>query len=281
MNSIHIVTDSTCDIPPDLAERWNIQIVPCYVNFGTQSFLDGVNLSREEFYRRLATQAEQPTTAAPPPGIFADAYRLALPGASGVISLHPPDHLSALRQVAANGWELTGSTLPYRALDAGQISMGLGWITIELARAAAAGADMHSLENLLAQLRRRVHLEAALSTVEYLRRSGRVGWARGAIGRLLRVRPILHIYQGEIQNAGFTRTQSSANQRLRDDLNNLGQLEGLVLLHTDAAELVGQLQTMLEPLNLPEPTLHINATPILGSHVGPGALGFVAIQAAS
>jgi DegV family protein with EDD domain len=278
MSQIRVVTDSTSDIPPEMAEELGISVIPCYINFGAESFLDQVELSRSEFYRLLTTNPAHPTTAAPPPGMFAEVYRELLDRASGIVSIHPSDHLSALRQSALNGWDMVNGEIPFRALDAGQISMGLGWIAVRAAQAAAAGESMASIEALVTDLRKRVHLIAALDTIEYLQRSGRVGWARGAIGKLLRVRPVIKLYQGDVTSEGYVRTRKSAFKQLSQYLEALGELECLTILHSNAPQLADQFQGYLAQLPLPKPTLTINATPILGTHVGPDGVGFVAIK---
>jgi DegV family protein with EDD domain len=275
-----IVTDSTSDIPPELAEEWDIHVVPCYINFGTESYLDQEEMSRSEFYERLVSGGAHPTTAAPPAGMFAEAYQSLLSTRSGIISIHPPDQLSALRQSALNGWDLVkgAAERPFRALDAGQLSMGLGWIVVRAAQAARAGADMAAIEKLVASLRDRVHLLAALDTVKYLRLSGRVGWARGTVGKFLRLRPLLRIFQGRITSLGYTRTRGGAIERLIVHLRQLGELESMTTLYTHMPEIVDQFHQRLTELQLPEPVLTVNATPILGTHVGPGSVGFIAIQ---
>ena len=278
MSQVCIVTDSTSDILPEMAAEWGIRVVPCYINFGAESFLDQIELSRVEFYRRLVSDPAHPKTAAPPPGLFANTYRELLDGTSGIISIHTSDRLSALRQSALNGWNLVQAKLPFRALDAGQLSMGLGWIVVRAARAAAAGASMVEIEKLVTDLRRRVHLLAALDTVEFLRRSGRVGWARGAIGKLLRVRPLIKLYLGEVCSEGYVRTRKRGIEQLVIRLKELGEIECLTTLHTNAPQLADQFQQRLAQLSLPESILTVNATPILGTHVGPGGVGFVAIQ---
>jgi DegV family protein with EDD domain len=198
--------------------------------------------------------------------------------ASGIVSIHPPDHLSALRQSALNGWKMVQSSVPFRALDAGQISMGMGWMVIRAAQAAAAGASMDDIEALIVDLSKRVHLYAALDTVEYLQRSGRVGWARGAIGKLLRVRPLIKFHQGEVTSEGYNRTRKAGMDRLIALMKALGELECLTILHSNSPRLAEQFRQRLAQITLPEPDLIVNATPILGTHVGPDGVGFVAIQ---
>ncbi len=278
MERVGVVTDSTSDIPGDVAAELGIRVVPCFINFHNESFLDQTELSRDEFYRRLAAEPLTPTTAAPPPGLFAAAYEELLSTVSAVVSIHPSDHLSALRQSALNGWEMLKARVPFQALDAGQLSMGLGWIAIRAAQAAAAGASLSAVEELVADLRKRAQLFAALDTVEYLARSGRVSWARAAIGRLLRVRPVLKLYQGQVTSEGYVRTRSSALEGLVGRAKALGAVDCLSILHTNAPHLAEQFRQLLGEVVAAEPVLTINATPVLGTHVGPDAVGFVAIQ---
>jgi DegV family protein with EDD domain len=278
MKQVRIVTDSTSDIPPELADKWHVEVVPCYIHFGTESFLDRLELPRSEFYRRLETEPDLPTTSAPPSGLFAEAYEKLLDGASGIISLHPPDQLSALRQSALNGWDLLQSKLPFRAIDSGQITMGLGWLVIRAAQTAAKGCDLDEIISIIDRLRSRVQVYAALDTIGYLQRSGRVGWARGTIGRLLRIRPMLKVFEGQVVSLGYSRTHSKTMEALVDHLRELGRLENIAILHSNAPGLAEHFKELIAPLDLPEPLLSINITPVLGTHVGPNGLGFASVQ---
>jgi DegV family protein with EDD domain len=278
MKQVRVVTDSTSDVPPDLAEKWQVEVVPCYIHFGTESYLDRLELPRSEFYRRLETEPDLPTTSAPPSGLFAETYLKLLNGASGIISLHPPDQLSALRQSALNGWDLLQSKLPFRAVDSGQITMGLGWLVIRAAQAAAKGYDIDQIAQMIDRLRSRVQVYAALDTIKYLQRSGRVGWARGTIGRLLRIRPMLRVFEGQVLSLGYSRTHSKTMEALVNHLGSLGQLENLAILHSNAPALAERFRELIASFELPEPVLSINITPILGTHVGPNGLGFASVQ---
>jgi DegV family protein with EDD domain len=278
MRQVRIVTDSTSDVPPELAEKWQVEVVPCYIHFGTESYLDRLELPRSEFYRRLETEPNLPTTSAPPSGLFAETYQKLVDGASGIISLHPPDQLSALRQSALNGWDLLQSKLPFRAIDSGQISMGMGWLVIRAAQAAAKGCDIDEIITMIDRLRSCVQVYAALDTIKYLQRSGRVGWTRGTIGRLLRIRPMLKVFEGQVLSLGYSRTHSKTMEVLVDHVRSLGQLDNMAVLHSNAPALAERFKELIAPLDLPEPLLSINITPILGTHVGPNGLGFAAVQ---
>ncbi len=278
MCSVRVVTDSTSDLPARVAEEWGISVVPCYVNFGTESYLDQVELSRPEFYRRLASGPVHPTTAAPPAGVFAEVYQGLIQESSGIISIHPPDHFSALRQAAVNGWEMAGGEIPYLALDGGQVSMGLGWIALRLAQAAAGGADVTALEATAAELGARVFVFAALESVEFLRRSGRVGWARGTVGKLLRVRPLLRVHRGDISSLGYVRTRQAAIERLVAQVEGLGDVQSIAVLHSNAPERADEFRQRLAHLRPEEQVLTVNITPVVGTHVGPGAIGIAVVQ---
>ncbi len=166
-----------------MAAEWGIRVIPCYINFADESLLDQVQLSRDEFYQRLIAAPVPPTTAAPPPGLFAEAYRELLDRASAIVSIHPSDHLSGLRQSAINGWDWSRPRSPTgRGRRSAQHGVGMD--------RPSGGAGGRCWRLLVGPRRadrrspRRVHLYAALDTVEYLQRSGRVGWAQGTIGRL-------------------------------------------------------------------------------------------------
>ncbi|MEN8097557.1 MAG: DegV family protein [Chloroflexota bacterium] len=273
---VRIVTDSTSDLPDEIARELGISVVPCYVNFGTESYLDKVDITRDEFYNRLSEVDRPPTTAAPPSGLFAECFEAILSESSGIICLHPPDRLSALRQSAIKGWELLRSKVPFSAIDSGQTSMGLGWIAIRAAKAAAAGESIESVVQMIDDLKHRVELFAALHSFDYLRMSGRVSWAQGTIGQFLRIRPILHLKEGNIDNAGLVRSTNKALQQLVRRFDSIKQIQDLAIIHSNAPELAQRLIDAIK-YHSPEAIITANLTPALTCHVGPGAFGFVAI----
>ena len=161
---IRIVTDSTSDVPESLVRELDIVVVPTYVIFGAQAYVDGVTISRQEFYERLASANPLPTTAAPGAGEFENAYRrLQQAGAQAVVSIHVAARLSGVQNAARAGASAVPE-LPVTVFDSEQVTMGLGWQVIEAARAARAGMSVAEIIELLARVRQRVRVFAALDT---------------------------------------------------------------------------------------------------------------------
>lgn len=276
--TIRIVTDSTCDLPPALASTHNIVVLPTYINVGQESFLDGVNLTRAEFYRRLPHYQSPPTTAAPPVGEFAAAYeKLAADGANAILSIHLASSLSGVLNAARLGAE-AAEGIDVTVFDSQQISMGLGFLALTAARAAQAGAPIEEIVATLQNTIDRVHVFAALDTLEYLRRSGRVSWPEFGIGTLLRIKPIVHVHQGQVHSLEKVRTQGRALNHLMDHVDNLGPLRELALLHTANPEGAKRLRKQAARLIPPNyDPVAVEVTPTIGAHVGPGALGFACV----
>ncbi len=279
--TIRIVTDSTSDVPPDLVREIGLTVIPSYVNIGEESYLDLVDLSRAEFYEKLPTYARVPTTAAPAAGVFAECYRrLVDEGATAIISIHVAGSLSAMWNSARLGAEEI-TEIPVHVFDSRQVSMGLGLLALLAGGAAAEGqpaeAILHSLENAVP----RTHVFATLDTLEYLRRSGRVSWTEFSLGTLLRIKPMLHVYEGEVLSLERVRTRRRALSQLQEHVAALGPLQEAALIYTQDLDGLAEWREMVGPL-LPadREAVAVEVTPAIGAHVGPGALGLACIAAA-
>jgi DegV family protein with EDD domain len=274
---IGFVTDSTSDIPADLAAGYGIEVVPAIVNLDGHSYEDGTGITREEFYRLLPKLAHPPTTSAPSVGSFQARYECLLQaGAATVVSIHPPDKLSGIFNAARLAAESFGERV--HVLDSGQLSLGLGYQVLMAAEAAARGALLDETLALVDSVRRRVRLAALLDTVEYIRRSGRVSWARGLLGNLLHVHPLIGLRYGIVERMGQVRTRAQGLLRLTDTLNSWGPLERLAVLHTNAETAAHQLLEELRS-RVSVPPLLVNVTTAIGTHVGPNGLGLVVVPA--
>lgn len=271
--SIRIVTDSTCDLPQNLVDKHNITIAPLYIQFGEEEFIDGVEMTREAFYNRLGSSPEQATTATPGIKKMVQIYEaLAKQGATQVLSIHISKALSATVDVARKAAQ--EASIPITVLDSGQLSMGLGFLVLEAAHMAR---DELPVSDILARLQesgQAIYVTAALDTLEYLRRSGRMNMIMAGIGSLLNVKPILKMNQGN-PTSELVRTHKRAVQRLLDLLRERSPLQNIALVHTNAPRAVSALWEEAKTfLSYPEEPLKVNVTPVLGTHLGPGAIGF-------
>jgi len=272
---IGFVTDSTADVSNEVAERHGIEVVPALVNIDGKSYADGVEISREEFYRRLPGMRPPPTTSAPSVGSFEERYeKLLHNGAQHVLSIHPPNELSGTYNAARLAAQEFGSRV--RVLDSGQLSLGIGFQLILGAEAAARGALLDEVLEVVAGVSKRVRVAALLDTIEYVRRSGRVSWAAAMIGGLLHVQPLIELRYGIVHRMGQVRTRIQGVERLVEALNSWGPLERLGVLHTNAEAAARQLLDSLKS-RVTVPPLLVNVTTAIGTHIGPNALGFAAV----
>jgi DegV family protein with EDD domain len=275
--TIKIVTDSTCDLPQTVVDKYGITVIPLYINAGDQSYIDGVELTRKEFYEKLPTYPTPPTTSVPGAKVFRNTYRkLIAEGADQILSIHIASSLSATADVARSAVE-TLTDVPVTVYDAGQITLGTGLLVIAAAKATASGKTVEEIVAMLKDKALRTYSFAALDTLEYLRRSGRASRFQSTVGALLSIKPLLSMHDGKM-NVEKVRTDSRAIEWLMDRLTNLHPFEELALVHTNAPDKVEAFRQRASPF-LPSGKEPITAevTPIIGTHVGPGAVGFSCI----
>ncbi len=278
MSRVRILTDSTSDIPAEVAERLDIVIVPAYVQFDNRSYRDGspaAGLSREQFYAQLPGMSSVPTTSVAPTHEFAAAYHALDGEADEVIAILISSNLSSMYDVAQMAAEDVPE-LKIHFIDSGQVTMGLGWMVIAAAEAAAEGKSAQEILSLVEDMKPRVHVYAMLDTLEYLRRSGRVSWARAKAAQILRIKPIVEVILGTVKELGRARTRRRAIERLVELTHAMGPLERLAILHTCAPE-VENLRRHLGALCGSECPPVVVVTTIIGAHVGPLGLGVAAV----
>jgi len=273
---VRIVTDSTCDLPAETITRYGICVVPLYINVGRQGFLDGIDISREEFYQKLPAFSEHPTTAVPSPQKFRAMYNtLADEGATEVISIHISVALSAMVNVArVAAQEIT--SVPVTVFDSRQLSLGMGFMVEKAAQLAEAGNSADEILVVLNDQIKRSHVFAALDTLEFMRRSGRINRLMANVGGLLQIKPILTMYDG---NPGTerVRTRENAKKRLLEMLGEVGALERLAIVHTHAPGRVSELRNQAASMLPGSDFIVADITPVIGVHIGPGAYGFAAV----
>lgn len=274
-----IVTDSTCDLPNDLIEAHGLQVVPSILVLDGRAYADGTGITRRDFYARLPEYKTPPSTAAPSMGEFSMRYqRLLDEGRPHVLSIHAASSLTAI--VAAAQQAAADFHGRVTVVDSRSLSLGLGFQVLAAAEAAEDG--LSAMLSAVDSTRSRLHLFAALDTLTYARRSGRIPAALTVFGALLNVKPIIELVDGELKAAGTLRTTGQANERMAAFFSQGGVFRRLAILHTGAEgrarEFLGRIMRESSQ-SLPRDILMVNVTPVIGAHVGPNGLGFAAVRA--
>jgi len=275
--TVRIVTDSSCDLPQDLIKKWGISVVPLYINLDHNSYLDGVELSRQEFYERLPVLKTPATTSVPGIGAFVKVYEsLVSEDTSSILSIHVSSNLSNVVNVARLAAQAF-NPVPIIVVDGGQLSLGTGVLVLEAAQAAARGCDASEITTIVKEKATRTYTFAVLDTLEYLRRSGRLSLLTSSLGSLLKIKPMLTMHAGEI-GQDKVRTWKGAMDRLLEIAKTLGSLEQLALVHTHAIERVEELRGQISNIFPVEKIILIEeVAPVIGAHIGPGAVGFIGV----
>lgn len=273
-----IVTDSTADLPSYLIEQHEIQVVPTVLILEGKEYKDGIGISREEFYNRLPTLRTPATTAAPSIGDFLTPYQSLLnSGCDHILSIHVSGKLSGVVNIARRAAEEFPGKVT--CVDSGSLSMGIGFQVLAAAESADLGVKV-ALE-ALASTERRTKVFAALDTMEYLKRSGRVPAVVANIGGLLSIKPVVELRNGEVKPMGINRTTSQADAFILGKLLEVGEMERLAILHTNAEDRAQRLlQAMMERSHMavPRDVLYVNVTAVIGTHLGPHCIGFAAVR---
>ena len=273
---VRVVTDSTADIPPDVATRLGISVIPCYVVFGNETYRDGIELSKQQFYKKLSATGLIPTTAAPPPSTYEEVYRQLASETAEIVSIQLAARLSAIYNSAA----IAAIQIPnarISVIDSEQVSMGYGWLAIAAAEAAQRGDNLEQIVTLVEDMKARSRLLAYLDTLEFLYRGGRVGWVQAMIGTLLRIKPIIEVREGEVRLLERSRTQKRALDRLMEMVMALGPLERACVLHANTPDLAEYVADRLAALNPGRERLTVQAGVTIASHAGPGAIGIACV----
>ncbi|MFC1998379.1 DegV family protein [Chloroflexota bacterium] len=275
MAKIKIVTDSTSDLPKDVATELGITVVPLYVHFGEEVFQDGVDISGNEFYRRLTEGPVLPKTSAPSPDTFKQLYNNLAKGADGILSLHIASKLSATYESALVGHN--GADCPVSVVDSRSVSMGLGLLAIIAARAANNGATLQEIVELVYAAIPRIRVFTMVGTLEYLRKGGRIGKAQWLLGSLLKVKPIIEISDGQVLGIAKARSHAKAIDKVRKCTESLGDIEEMAIVYNTNPQEAKSLGCSVGHLIPEEKVFYTTFGPVIGTYTGPGAIGIVSL----
>ena len=268
---VKVVTDSTSDLPPDVATSLDITVVPAQVQFGDRVYQDGVDLSTDDFYRMLRTSPVLPKTSPPAVGTFRNVYRRLADEADSIVSIHVSADLSATFDAA----RIASSDLqcPVSLVDSQSASMACGLLAIMAAKAARLGVSLAEIEAMLCQAIPHTITYGVFGTLEYLARGGRIGRAQAFLGSVLKINPILAIRAGAVVPVERVRTRARAVDRMCEIVKSLGAPREMSVMRTTDPEEAEDLARRLASVFPPERMYRASIGPAMGSQVGPDALG--------
>jgi len=270
--TVKVITDSTADLPPQLAKELGITVVPLYVRFGADVYRDRVDISEDEFYQRLSHDPIHPNTAQPTPQDFADIYQKLSQEADGIVSIHISGKLSGTCNSALQGKEQTEMGCPIEVVDSQTLAMGLGLLAITAATAAGSGKSLQQVVEEVNQAIPNIHVFILFDTLKYLALGGRIGKAKALLGSVLNVKPILTVKDGEMAPVGQVRSYAKGIYKLVDFVKAAIDIQDLAVMHTTAPE---EAQTLAEHIGSIFPKERIQLArvgPVLGVHGGPGVV---------
>ncbi|MDH4306786.1 MAG: DegV family protein [Acidimicrobiia bacterium] len=268
---IRIVTDSSADLPTEVVDRHRITVAPLTIRFGDEEYVDRRDLDPPTFWAKLGSAQSLPETAAPSAGTFLDAFRsVHADGASGVVAICLSSAISATYQSAVIAAE--DAPLPVKVVDSRTVSMALGLQVLHAATAAESGADLDGVVAAALSAVEHTDILAALDTLEFLKRGGRIGGAQAFIGGLLDVKPLITFADGAVAPAGRVRTRSKALAALVARVSDrASQLEAVAVMHGGGAGVEALVDAIREAVPGIEPIV-AELGPVVGTHSGPGVL---------
>ena len=273
MAGVRVVTDSSCDLPVDVVEKYGIAVVPLTIRFGEEELVDGRDLTPAEFWARCARSSVLPETAAPAPGAFDAVFRNAAEsGADGVVCINLSGKLSATGQSAATAATGVADVIPVRLVDSRSITLGLGLIVLEAARLAAEGADLDTVAAAAEDLAGRTRVLGTIDTLENLKKGGRIGAAQALMGSLLSIKPVIEVRDGAVEPGPKQRTRSRALRYVVDKVAAEPAIEHLAVMHGAAPDL-GEFLDLLAAHFPREKIVVSDIGPVIGTHSGPRTIG--------
>ncbi len=269
---IKIVTDSTADLPPELAKEQGISVVPLYLRFGDEVFRDMVDIDQDEFYRRLTQGNIHPSTAQPSPQDFANVYQKLSKEADGILSIHATGKLSGTYNSALRGKEVADVKCPIEVIDSEVITMGLGQLAIAANTLAKAGKNLQQIVKEVKQMIPTIHLMGLLDTLKFVALGGRIGKLQAMLGSVLNIKPLIKIKDGVLAPAGRARSRAKGIDELFNFVKNSREIQDISVVYSTTLEEAKALVHRLGEIYDEQKIKLARLGPVLGVHGGPGTL---------
>lgn len=277
--TVKIITDSTSDITSDLAQELGVTVVPLTVSFGHESFLDRVEITTDEFYRRLGAEDILPKTTQPPPSAFADIYNKLAEETDEILVIVISGKLSGTYQSATNAKSMLKGKCRIEVIDSLSVAMGLGLIVIAAAKAAQSGASLDEVMDVVKKRISRSHPVMSFDTLKYLAKGGRIGKAQGLLGAMLSIKPILTVKDGEMAPLTRVRSRAAGEDYLYNFVAGFSNIEELAVEHATTPGESDELVERLSSLYAKERIYRSTISPVLGTYAGPNVLSVTVLEA--
>jgi len=270
--TVKIVTDSVSDLPSGVVKELGITVIPILVRFGTEVYRDGIDLTAEQFYERLRYSKTLPATSVPSPATFAEAFDKLAEETDEILAIVVSARLSATYDVALQAIELMKQKCRVEVIDSQWAAIAQGFIVMKAAKAAKAGASLEEVIDVTRKTIPRIDFLATLSTLEYLRRGGRIGRVQAFLGSMLTVNPLVTLRNGVVEPAGRTRSRAKAIERLYNFAMSYSYIEEMAVEDAACPDEAEALVERLSPKFPKERIYRSKTTPTIGTHTGPGLL---------
>jgi DegV family protein with EDD domain len=277
--TVKIITDTLSDITSDLAAELGVSVVPLYVRFGKEIFRDRVEITSEEFYRRLVNETKLPSTTQPTPNDFAQVYQELARETDEILVIVVSSKLSGTYQSAIQAKEIVKGKCRIEIVDSLQVAMGMGLIVISAVRAVKEGANLDKVADMARRAVSRTHLIAYFDTLKYLAKGGRIGKAQGLLGSVLSVKPILTVRDGEMAPLTRVRSLSAGLDYFYNVAAGFSSIEGMAVEHATTPADADKLVERLGSIYPKERIYRSVISPVIGTYAGPNALALTILEA--